>query len=167
MSDLTLAAARAALPSQPATKSMSPGREFVFAMHDVARLLRTLADQRARAVSMTRAQWSVLKRLEINQGAKQAELAEQLDLQPITLARLVDKLAKLGLVERRDDPYDRRANRLYLTEQAAPVLERLNDLGETLIGQALKGFDGFEIAALNKSMERIKANLKHELNCKG
>jgi len=167
MSDLTLAAARAALPSQPAAKSMSPGREFVFAMHDVARLLRTLADQRARAVSMTRAQWSVLKRLEINQGAKQAELAEQLDLQPITLARLVDKLAKLGLVERRDDPYDRRANRLYLTEQAAPVLERLNDLGETLIGQALKGFDGFEIAALHKSMERIKANLKHELNCKG
>jgi MarR family transcriptional regulator for hemolysin len=167
MSDLTLAAARAAPPSQLAAKSMSPGREFVFAMHDVARLLRTLADQRARAVSMTRAQWSVLKRLEINQGAKQAELAEQLDLQPITLARLVDKLAKLGLVERRDDPYDRRANRLYLTEQAAPVLERLNDLGETLIGQALKGFDGFEIAALHKSMERIKANLKHELNCKG
>lgn len=146
---------------------MSPGREFVFAMHDVARLLRTLADQRARAVNMTRAQWSVLKRLEMSQGAKQAELAELLDLQPITLARLVDKLAKLGLVERRDDPYDRRANRLYLTEQAAPVLERLNDVGETLIGQALKGFDGFEIATLNKSMERIKANLKRELNCKG
>ena len=56
---------RLAPPSQPATKSMSPGREFVFAMHDVARLFRTLGDQRARAVNMTRAQWSVLKRLEI------------------------------------------------------------------------------------------------------
>jgi MarR family transcriptional regulator for hemolysin len=166
MSDLVLAAARAA-PAPPVAKSMSPGREFVFAMHDVARLLRTLGDQRARALSMTRAQWSVLKRLEMSQGAKQAELAELLDLQPITLARLVDKLAKLGLVERRDDPNDRRANRLYLTERAAPVLERLNVVGETLIGQALKGFEGFEIATLNKAMERIKANLKRELNCKG
>jgi MarR family transcriptional regulator, transcriptional regulator for hemolysin len=165
MSELTLATARAAPP--PAAKSMSPGREFVFAMHDVARLLRTLGDQRARALNMTRAQWSVLKRLEMSQGSKQAELAELLDLQPITLARLVDKLAKLGLVERRDDPYDRRANRLYLTEQATPVLKRLNELGEKLIGQALMGFDGFEIAALNESMERIKANLKRELNCKG
>jgi MarR family transcriptional regulator for hemolysin len=142
-------------------KPMSPAREFVFAMHDVARLLRTLADQRARALSMTRAQWSVLKRLEMNEGVKQAELAEQLDLQPITLARLVDKLAKLGLVERRDDPNDRRANRLYLTETAAPVL---NALGETLVGQALEGFDAFEIAALGQSMGRIKSNLKRELS---
>jgi MarR family transcriptional regulator for hemolysin len=145
-------------------KPMSPAREFVFAMHDVARLLRTLADQRARALSMTRAQWSVLKRLEMNEGVKQAELAEQLDLQPITLARLVDKLAKLGLVERRDDPNDRRANRLYLTETAAPVLKRLNALGETLVGQALEGFDAFEIAALGQSMGRIKSNLKRELS---
>jgi MarR family transcriptional regulator, transcriptional regulator for hemolysin len=148
----------------PSVKPMSPAREFVFAMHDVARLLRTLADQRARALNMTRAQWSVLKRLEMNEGVKQAELAEQLDLQPITLARLVDKLAKLGIVERRDDPNDRRANRLYLTEAAAPVLERLNALGETLVGQALEGFDAFEIAALGKSMGRIKTNLKRELS---
>ncbi|HLJ71487.1 MAG TPA: MarR family transcriptional regulator [Roseiarcus sp.] len=150
-----------------AKKPMSPAREFVFAMHDVARLLRTLADQRARALNMTRAQWSVLKRLEMSQGVKQAELAELLDLQPITLARLVDKLAGLGLVERRDDPNDRRANRLYLTEGAAPVLERLNELGEALVGQALNGFDAFEIAALGKSMDRIKTNLKRELNCRG
>ena len=150
-----------------AKRPMSPGREFVFAMHDVARLLRTLADQRARALNMTRAQWSVLKRLELSQGVKQAELAELLDVQPITLARLVDKLAGLGLVERRDDPNDRRANRLFLTEAAAPVLERLNELGEALVGQALNGFDSFEIAALGKSMDRIKINLKRELNCRG
>jgi MarR family transcriptional regulator for hemolysin len=161
--------AAAAAPPQTARpkKAMSPAREFVFAMHDVARLLRTLADQRARELSMTRAQWSVLKRLEISEGVKQAELADLLDLQPITLARLVDKLAALGLVERRDDPNDRRANRLYLTEAAAPVLERLNELGEALVGQALDGFDAFEIAALGESMERIKANLKRELNLRG
>ncbi|HLH51082.1 MAG TPA: MarR family transcriptional regulator [Roseiarcus sp.] len=167
MSQTSLLAAAPAAQIAVAKKPMSPAREFVFAMHDVARLLRTLADQRARALNMTRAQWSVLKRLEMSQGVKQAELAELLDLQPITLARLVDKLAGLGLVERRDDPNDRRANRLYLTEAAAPVLERLNELGEALVGQALNGFDAFEIAALGKSMDRIKTNLKRELNCRG
>jgi MarR family transcriptional regulator for hemolysin len=125
--------------------------------------LRTLADQRARAVSMTRAQWAVLRRLEINEGVKQAELAEQLDLQPITLARLIDKLSSVGLVERRADPNDRRANRLHLTEKAAPVLERLNALGEVLVGKALEDFGADEIGALSMSMARIKANLKREL----
>src|SRR5579872_5177069 len=168
MSHISVLPAAAVLEeSALAKRAMSPAREFVFAMHDVARLLRTLADHRARELSMTRAQWSVLKRLEMSEGAKQAELAELLDLQPITLARLVDKLAALGLVERRDDPNDRRANRLYLTKAAAPVLERLNQLGETLVGQALEGFDPAEIAVLAKSMERIKGNLKRELNLRG
>ena len=150
-----------------APKPLSPGREFVFALHDVARLMRTLSDQRARAHNMTRAQWSVLSKLQRSQGVKQSELAVLLDIQPITLARLVDKLSDLGLVERRDDPNDRRANRLFLTETAAPVLDRLNVLGETLVGQALADFDAFEIVALGKSMERIRTNLKRELNCKG
>ena len=167
MSSISLTAQRRARNVSQPQKSLSPGREFAFALHDVARLMRTLADQRARVLNMTRAQWAVLKRLEMNEGAKQAELAEQLDLQPITLARLVDKLAGLGLVERRDDPNDRRANRLYLTEKSTPVLEQLGALGEELVGQALENFDAFEIEALNKNMERIRANLKRELNLKG
>jgi MarR family transcriptional regulator, transcriptional regulator for hemolysin len=167
MSDISFAPAPAAVKPSPPVKPMSPGREFLFAMHDVARLLRTLGDQRARAMNMTRAQWSVLKRLEMSEGVKQAELADLLDLQPITLARLVDKLAGLGLVERRDDPNDRRANRLYLTEKASPVLERLNALGETLVGQAFEGFDVAEITELARAFERIKTNLKRQLNGKG
>src|ERR1700744_1990159 len=103
-------------------KPPSPGKKFVFALHDVARLMRTLADQRARALNMTRAQWSVLSRLQRSEGGKQTELAVLLDIQPIPLAPLVDKLATLGLVERRDDPNDRRANRLFLTDRAAPML---------------------------------------------
>jgi MarR family transcriptional regulator, transcriptional regulator for hemolysin len=165
MSDMSFATAAA--KALPPVKPMSPGREFVFALHDVARLFRTVADQRARVLNMTRAQWSVLKRLEMKEGVKQAELADQLDLQPITLARLVDKLAGLGLVERRDDPNDRRANRLYLTEKASPVLERLNALGETLVGQAFEGFEIGEIVALAKGVDRIKTNLKRQLNGKG
>ena len=164
---MTAAPAPAAPTAVLAPKPLSPGREFVFALHDVARLMRTLSDQRARAHNMTRAQWSVLSKLQRSQGVKQSELAVLLDIQPITLARLVDKLSDLGLVERRDDPNDRRANRLFLTETAAPVLDRLNALGETLVGQALADFDAFEIVALGKSMERIRTNLKRELNCKG
>lgn len=169
MSDVPILLGRKAdrAEQRSAVSADEPGREFVFALHDVARLLRTLGDQRAREVNMTRAQWAVLKRLEMTQGAKQSELAELLDLQPITLARLIDKLCDLGLVERRDDPNDRRANRLYLTAKAAPVLVRLNALGERLIGQALDGLDASKIATLTKSMGRIKANIKRQLTFKG
>jgi MarR family transcriptional regulator for hemolysin len=145
---------------------LSPAREFGFALHDVARLLRTYSDQRAREVNMTRAQWAVLVRLQRFEGVNQSELAEMLDLQPITLARLIDKLCGIGLVERRDDAKDRRANRLFLTQKAAPTLERLGALGEELMGVALAGLDAAAIAEMTERMKRIKSNLKNELNCK-
>jgi MarR family transcriptional regulator, transcriptional regulator for hemolysin len=145
----------------------TPAKEFAFALSDVARLLRTVSDQRARTVNMTRAQWAVLSRLQRCQGAKQSELAEVLDLAPISLARLIDKLCELELVERRDDPADRRANRLYLTRKANPKLLELSALGEDLMGRALAGVDARSIAAMTQNMSRIKANLKLELNAKG
>ena len=146
---------------------LSPAREFGFALHDVARLLRTYSDQRAREVNMTRAQWAVLVRLQRFEGVKQSELAEMLDLAPITLARLIDKLCGIGLVERRDDAKDRRANRLFLTDKATPTLERLGALGEEIMSLVLAGFDPQAIAEMTDKMNRIKANLKNELNCKG
>jgi MarR family transcriptional regulator, transcriptional regulator for hemolysin len=167
MSQSSLALAPSRPTGAPSPKTPSPGREFVFALHDVARLMRTLGDQRARALSMTRAQWSVLVRLQRAEGVKQSELAVLLDVQPITLARLIDKLSGLGLVERRDDPTDRRANRLYLTEKASPVLERLDELGEALVGKILQDFDALEIATLRQSMDRMRNNLKRELNYSG
>ena len=99
----------------------SPSRELAFALHDVARMLRTYSDHRAREVHMTRAQWAVLSKLRRSEGLKQCELADMLDLAPITLARLIDKLTASGLVERREDAADRRANRLFLTPDAAPA----------------------------------------------
>ncbi len=137
---------------------------LAFALHDVARLLRTYSDQRARELNTTRAQWAVLARLQRCQGVKQCELAESLDLAPITLARLIDKLTASGLVERRDDAADRRANRLFLTEEAAPTLEKLGDLGEEVMARALVGLDEAAIAALTAGLQRIKSNLKNELN---
>src|ERR1700749_181958 len=103
----------------------SKNREFAFILNDVARLLRTYADHRAAQYGMTRAQWAVLVRLARSQGINQPELAEVLDLQPIPLTRLLDKLCDSGLIERRPDPDDRRAKRLFLTPAARPPLVRL------------------------------------------
>src|ERR1700723_876247 len=119
--------------------STSP--EFGFIISDVARLLRTYADHKAAQFGMTRAQWAVLVRLDRAEGINQSELAEMLDLQPITLPRLLDKLAESGLIERRPDPDDRRAKRLFLTPAARPLLERLGSLGDELMGTALAGVD--------------------------
>jgi len=145
-------------------RKFTPARELAFALHDAARLLRTYSDQRARELGTTRAQWAVLSRLQRCEGVKQNELAEALDLAPITLGRLIDKLTAAGLVERRDDPADRRAHRLYLTDRAEPALRELALLAEDVMGRALAGLDEKEIRALRDGLIAIKANLKNELN---
>jgi len=138
----------------------SPRREFAFALNDVARLLRTYADQRVRQYGMTRAQWAVLARLEHSEGLKQQELADMLDLQPITLTRLVDRLCANGLIERRGDPNDRRAKRLYLTPQARPLMDRLADLGADLMDTVLEGFDLKTVERMTAELARVKENLR-------
>ena len=143
--------------------TFSSKREIGFALHDVARMLRTFADQRAREYNTTRAQWAVLVKLQRCQGVKQAELADHLDLAPITLARLIDKLTTAGLVERRDDAQDRRANRLFLTEKAGPALEKLGALGEDVMSRALAGVDPQALSNLRRGLETIRQNLKNEL----
>lgn len=144
--------------------TFSPARELAFALHDSARLLRTYADQRARELNTTRAQWAVLVGLQRCQGVNQNELAVSLDLAPITLARLIDKLTAAGLVERRDDATDRRVHRLYLTEKSAPALEKLRALGEGVMEKALDGLDEGAVRALTEGLHRIKSNLKCALH---
>ena len=116
----------------------SQNREILFTISDVGRLLRTYADQKARLHGMTRAQWAVLLRLERREGLKQSDLAEDLDIQPITLTRLVDRLCDSGLIERRPDPNDRRAKRLYLTPAARPLLDRIATQVEELAGDGAR-----------------------------
>jgi MarR family transcriptional regulator for hemolysin len=141
----------------------TPYREFAFLLADTARLLRTLTDQRAKAVGSTRAQWAVLARLQRCEGQSQNELAAALDIQPITLGRLVDKLCEDGLVERRPDPTDRRINRLHLTDKATPVLERLSLLGRDMMEQALEGIRPETLDRMVEALGCIKDNLKAEL----
>jgi len=123
-------------------------------------MMRTYADQRARQFGISRAQWAVLVRLDRSEGLNQAELAEILDLQPITLTRLLDRLAASGLIERRPDPNDRRANRLYLTPAARPLLAQLVDLGSDMMGTVLAGFDGKDIERMLQDLGVVKDNLK-------
>src|SRR5258708_2055391 len=141
-------------------RARNPRREFAFLVSDVARLLRNHADQRARQFGMTRAQWAVLARLEHNEGLKQSDLAEMLDLQPITLTRLVDRLCTNGLIERRADPSDRRVKRLYLTPAARPLMDRLAQLGEELMGTVLDGIDLATVERMIREFSRAKENLK-------
>ena len=135
-------------------------REFSFHIMDVARLLKTYADQQARRFGISRAQWAVLIRINRTEGLKQSELAEVLDLQPISLTRLLDRLADSGLIERRADPNDRRANRLYLKPAAKPLLEKLATLGADMMETVLDGLDERAVERMLKELGVVKNNLR-------
>ncbi len=139
----------------------SLNREFAFLLNDVARLLRTYADYKAAQFGMTRAQWAVLVRLDRSEGLNQSELAEMLDLQPITLTRLLDKLCDGGLIVRRPDPTDRRAKRLFLTDAARPVLKELSGLGEETMAAVLEGVSRADVEQMVSQLDVAKENLRH------
>jgi MarR family transcriptional regulator for hemolysin len=135
-------------------------REFGFMVNDVARLLRTYADHKAAQFGITRAQWAVLVRLERSEGLNQTELADLLDLQPITLTRLLDKLSDSGLIERRPDPSDRRAKRLFLTPAARPLLEQLAALGEETMASTVAGIEREGVEQMVSQLALVKENLR-------
>ena len=145
------------MPQQPIK------REFAFTIMDVARLLKTYADQRARQFGISRAQWAVLIRIDRNEGLKQTELADMLDLQPITLTRLLDRLCDSGLIERRSDPNDRRAKRLFLTAAARPMLEQLGALGEDMMTTALAGVSRETVEQIVAQLAVVKENLRQAI----
>jgi len=135
-------------------------REILFELSDVARAMRTYIDQRARAHGMTRAQWSVLSRIERQEGLNQAELAEVLEIQPISLVRLIDRLCTQGLVERRAHANDRRVNLLHLTEAGRERLQAMSPLGREISLEAMDGLDDGAVAALLDTLLRVKGNIK-------
>ncbi len=110
----------------------NPDHHFMFALADLQRAVRAYADQKAKRHGITRAQWAVLVKLQTEEGLQQAKLAKLLDIQPISLTRLVDRLCTSGLVERRADEKDRRANRLYLTPAARPLMVELRSLRDEI-----------------------------------
>ena len=128
-------------------------------LNDVGRMLRTEADRRARAHGMSRAQWVILSRLERQPGLSQKELAEILEVEPITVARLVDRLECRGLLERRPDPADRRIWRLHLLPTASPVLDELAEQRASLVGLLTSRVDAAAVAILTDALLRMRATL--------
>jgi MarR family transcriptional regulator, transcriptional regulator for hemolysin len=134
-------------------------RDLLFLLHDVARLLRMDADRRARAHGMTRAQWGLLIWLERQPGLSQKELAELLEVEPITVARLIDRLEARGMVERRPDPRDRRIWRLHLCPQAYPVLQEIARQRAEIVRIVTAGIDPRAQEAMTEALIGMKAAL--------
>jgi len=132
---------------------------FAFDVSETALALRRAFDRRAAALGVTRAQWRALTRLSREDGMRQVDLADALDIEPITLCRMVDRLAEGGLVERRADEKDRRAWRIHLTPAAGPILERLRALAQDFLADALEGVSETEQAATRNILARVRANV--------
>lgn len=134
-------------------------RDLLILINDVARLLKTRADQLARTRGMTRAQWIILARLARQPGLSQNEMAAVCEVEPITIARLVDRLEARGLIERRPDPTDRRIWRLHLLPDAKPIVAEIDRHRANLNAECAAGLDDKTKDFLIDTLLHLKANL--------
>jgi len=132
-----------------------------FEIAETAHALRRAFDRRAATLGITRAQWKVLFRLERQPGLRQVELADILDVEPITLCRIVDRLEEAGLVERQRDPADRRAWRLEVTEQSQPLIAKLRALADELMAEAFAGITDPELELMRGKLRKIRENISN------
>ena len=136
---------------------------FLFTLAELNRLLRAYADREAARFGITRAQWAVLVKVERSEGMKQTELAELMEMQPITLTRLIDKLCEQGWIERRSDATDRRVNRLYVRKAGRQLLGRMSGLRSELTATALEGINPAEAHRLLAQLEQVKENVRNAI----
>ncbi|MCO6057810.1 MarR family transcriptional regulator [Pseudomonas sp. MOB-449] len=130
-----------------------------FLLADASRLIRRSFEQHITGSTLTLSQARALAHIARNEGCRQVELADQLEVKPITLARLLDQLEQAELVERRPDPDDRRAYRLYLRPQADKALSDIRTAGAAILSVALQGFSEAEAAALASALRKMRSNL--------
>jgi MarR family transcriptional regulator for hemolysin len=154
---------RRAIPDHPSVPkqrmAQAPDRTLGFVIHDVARLLRKRFEQKARDLGLTRSQWQVLAWLSLHEGIHQGGLADLLDLEPITLTRIVDKLGEAGFLERRAHPTDRRIRQLHLLPKARPTLERMWSIGAEAREEALHGVRADDRERLLETLLAMRSNL--------
>ena len=134
-------------------------RNFGFLLNDVARLMRTVYDRRVKSLGLTRSQWWVLNHLFRGDGVTQTELAETMEIEKPTLGRLLDRLEAKGWVRREDDATDRRAWRVYLTDEVGPAMRELRAVAAELRRDALAGLSAAERERFVDTLLAIKANL--------
>jgi DNA-binding MarR family transcriptional regulator len=132
---------------------------FGYVLFETARLMSKRFDQRARHLGLTRAQCQVLVHLARVEGINQAGLAELLELEPISLARCLDRMEQAGWIERRPDPSDRRARLLYMTDKAKPLFDRILTLGYETRMDALSGLAPDDRERLLDLLQRVRGNL--------
>ena len=137
----------------------APQRTLGFLLHDAARLLRKRFEQNARDLGLTRSQWQVLAHLAEHEGIHQGGLAEILEVEPITLGRILDKLETAGFVERRPHAKDRRIWLLFLKPKARPVLIRMREIGAATRAEALEGVSEQDRERLIRVLSTMKSNL--------
>ena len=140
-------------------KKASLDKDFLFLIYDTAQLMRRHADKRARKDGMTRAQWAVLSRLERQPDITQSDLAQQTDVEPITVGRLIDRLEAAGYVERRPDARDRRIWRLRLTPKSAPLLDEIAAFRRELNALMSEGVSTETLETLIEGLQRMRSNL--------
>lgn len=136
-----------------------PNPSFGAMLADTSRLLRKRFDQRLRFTGSTRAQWHAIFKLSKQEGMKQAELAEALDVEPITLTRLLDRMEEGGWVERQADPTDRRARLLFLTDKARDALAPMRLVVDEIYAEAMAGLEPAEREQLVHLLTRVRTNL--------
>lgn len=140
---------------------MSPNDEHYigYMITDVGRLLRTVFERRVRSLGLTRAQWVVIARLHHRPGLSQSEVADLLEIEKATAGRLIDRMQTKGWLERRDDPNDRRINRLHLTAEAERMHALIWPLAQATVDESLSHLSGAERRMLTKLMQRVKSKL--------
>ena len=139
-------------------------RNFGFILHDVARLLRTTFDRRVRELGLTRSQWWVLNHLFRNNGVTQSELAEILEVEKPTLGRLLDRLEQKGWVRREADANDRRAKRVFLTQEVEPAIKAMRAAAAEMRRDAVAGLSIEQQERFVDALLTIKANLSRSDN---
>ena len=133
---------------------------FGYLLSDVTLLFRKHFDRRAVKFGLTRAQWRATKMLYHREGLRQNELAEFLEMEPIAVGRVIDRLQAAGFVERRPDPKDRRAWRLYVTDQAKVIVGDMEVIARELRRDATRGIDHDELKNALAVINQIKENLQ-------
>lgn len=134
-----------------------------FLLNDTARLFRRAFNARTRDSGITALQWRLITYLKRHEGVRQGPLAELIEVEPITLSRMVDRLVEAELVERRSDPTDRRAWQLYLTPRASELLNGMRPIADALTAEAIEGLSAAEVDQLVGLVERVRANLSRRI----
>lgn len=133
---------------------------FAFLIQDLTLLLRKHFDRRAARYGLTRAQWRALRVLHVREGISQTELAELLDMEPIAVGRVIDRLQAAGFVERRPDPRDRRRWRLHITAQASGVVDDMEEIARSIRRDAARGIELDDLLQALETLNKMKHNLR-------